>query len=435
MQNSHFFILSNYSLLATLFGVAFLFILYYLKPVCKSKLINIVYWLLLTSCGIIILWLNSRLVWLALLITAGLIYGKQKQVTRKVQWLGIVAFLFTSYFLVVLHKKDSTLGRWLIYKINWQLLKDNWLWGTQEPYNIAFNHAQAAYFLQQPLQANIKEKLLAANGFFALNEWINLWIGYGIIGLVTCMLIVVLLLRLCLQQATLRGKHVTSVGIIEFLLVTSFGSYTFHVSLFLLIFFIATLQLTNRVYGYAPKNLLLFLMIVATIIGVYIETTSFLKQKQIQQVQDLIREGYFNEAKATAFKAINEGNETAVLDYAIAKVYYQIGQTDSALAFVIKAHKGICTDELHCFWGTILTEQKAHYQANEEFRLAMNIFPCKFKNRLLLIENFLVLGDTVQAKKLTAASVVFPEKIPSVSSHSYKEKIRAIATSLNINCP
>lgn len=126
--------------------------------------------------------------------------------SAKKKWL---IFLAGLSFIAVLFfiKHDSSLGRLLIYKISFNLFKDN-LWTGVGLGNFATHYLnyQAAYFKQG--NYSIKELLLADNTQHAFNDYWQFLIETGMVGLLFLTLAVVLLYSLIKKSFANSHKNI-----------------------------------------------------------------------------------------------------------------------------------------------------------------------------------------------------------------------------------
>lgn len=78
-------------------------------------------------------------------------------------------------------KPGSSQGRWLIYKVSWNIFKEHWLFGVGPGnFDALYNRYQAAYFKTHDIDSS--EALLADNSFYAFNDHWQLLLEGGVIG-------------------------------------------------------------------------------------------------------------------------------------------------------------------------------------------------------------------------------------------------------------
>jgi O-antigen ligase len=88
-----------------------------------------------------------------------------------------VAIIGLLAFLSVYLKRDSSLGRLLIYKISWSMFRENY-WTGVGNFQANYLEYQADYFCNGAFTE--KEMLLADNTYFALNDYWQLIVEYGL---------------------------------------------------------------------------------------------------------------------------------------------------------------------------------------------------------------------------------------------------------------
>lgn len=179
-------------------GIAFLFIALNTQKVKLGFPFQIIKLSILLVLALFIIKLNSRIVWVSLILVFLIIniYPIRNCKEKKwLKWLIVILLLIICLF----YKYNSTLGRLITYKVDLLIIKNFWLSGIYQPFNISFNHTQAAYFFSKG-DLYTKEMLLASNGFFVFNEWLNIFIRYGILGFLVSIISTFFLIKVCFFQ-------------------------------------------------------------------------------------------------------------------------------------------------------------------------------------------------------------------------------------------
>lgn len=155
----------------------------------------------------------------------------------------VLFFLFVcgSIFLYGF-KKDSADGRGLIWKVSTDMVRQYPLWGTGAgTFAGAYGQAQISYFTQGV--ATVQEQRVAGNPDYAFNEYIQLAVELGLVGL----LLFLVVLLASIGQASVQWKE--NVGLLgcllSFLLFAAF-SYPFSVLPFGLVFTYLLAALNTR---------------------------------------------------------------------------------------------------------------------------------------------------------------------------------------------
>lgn len=428
-----FFLLQNSSILAILLGIAFLFIALNTQKTKLGFPFQIIKLSLLLVLALFIIILNSRIVWVSFILVFLII---NKYPTRNFKekrlliWLTVVLVLVICLF----YKYNSTLGRLTIYKVDLLIIKDFWLTGIYQPFNISFNHTQAAYFFNKG-NPYTKEIFLASNGFFVFNEWLNIFIRFGIFGFVASLILSFFLIKVCFFQLKNLPHKKTIIAITIFLLIIAFVSYPFSVSMYSCIFMCCVLNILKDTktfsFIFSKKYAILISYLIVISYISYKEYYLFAEGKKRNEINELFKIGYTNKALENA-RALNlNSSHDGYLLKLVSKMHLQKNNKDSAIYFIQKAHEYICTDDLHIYWGDCLTEVNRLNEANEHYTLAVNIVPHKFANRLSLLNNLLLLNELKKAKICAIEMIELPEKIPSAKAKKLKQEAKRILDSLN----
>lgn len=423
----------NPSIAAILFGIAVIVLFTQVKNTGNTILFVCTAMLFLLCIGCTIYY-NSRVVWLGIAIVLTLITIIKKNIQFKtIQKIGIVGGILVLVIIAFSYKENSTLGRIFIYKINALIIQKHWLTGINEPYSVIFNHTQANYFLNNA-NATLQQKLLAGNNYFVLNEWLNILIHYGIVVFIFTLLATTYLVKICFQQLKLFPKKAWAVGIVLFLLLVSLASYPFSFMPYLFIFGTCTLYVLKDAFNLLQKiNNTIFCTLLIGLSAFCLNNTyiTIEAEKEKKAITNLFRVGYINQALTKAIAVQNTQPPSQQVYEQIAVIYLQKNNIDSAIYYIKLAHNFICNDELHNFWGKCLVLQQKPHQAVNQFTIAVNIIPHKFKNRIDLLKTHLLLKNVEQVKICAQEIIEMPEKVPSKKSAAYKKEARLILDSLS----
>ena len=373
---------------------------------------------------------NSRIVWLATLFSLVVVTLNNKVSLKK------ITLLFCSLVIIAIpllyYKINSTFGRLFIYKINFQIIKENFWWGINKPYNVIFNHTQANHFNINSL--NTSNALLASNGYFTFNEWLGVFINYGIIGFILFTAFTVYLVYECFQQLQKHKSNKTAIAIILFLLVVEMVSYPFSFGIYTSIFLCCTVILLQHSIWFNLNKYSKPTLWVAgfglCIFFLYKDVNSYFKNQKIEFAKESFKIGYFNQSLETALTEIKEQPNNGELAYFISKIYFQVNKIYSSLFYIQLAHQNLCTDELHFHWGNYYTAKKDFENAKQQYLQATYIMPSRFKNRLALIDSYLKLNKRDSAFVYSSLTANLTEKIPSTLSNFYKQKAINLRDSL-----
>jgi sorbitol-specific phosphotransferase system component IIC len=345
------------------------------------------------------------------------VYALRRRPARKAQvrllaagLVLVVALLFTN--------RHSSAGRWFIVKQAGQVFLQHWQNGAGS-YSTAFNHQQAVYFSNQP-SLHTNKALLASDGFYCNNEFLQLGIEKGIVPVLLLLLLTAYFIHRL--YTSFKTKQVAAPHIVIALLIPFitglFLSYPLHqpVSLFVFCLLFCLLIATDRRWGrFAKAGRWLAGLVTGFTLLLIIN----------RQMQLLHYKNAFNEAVLTASsgytqKAIAlllplQNNECAAQNYAalLAGLYHQTGQTANAIALIESMHQRICTHELHQLLGNYYIELRDTTSARQHYFTCLYIKPCLLQSRLNVAQFYKVTGQPDSALFWVHDLLRYPVKINS----------------------
>lgn len=136
---------------------------------------------------------------------------------KRRQWIGLSMMLvLLSIGLLYLFKQDSADGRSYIAFCTWQQITDAPWWGHgRYGFSAEYMDYQAEYLSTHP---NSHFAWLADNVHHPFNEWLYLWVRYGIVGLLLCVGILLSIIWQHLKEVCLLGRR----DVARFYLPTAF---------------------------------------------------------------------------------------------------------------------------------------------------------------------------------------------------------------------
>lgn len=172
----------------------------------------------------------SRTSWLAGIISCGLVLwltirkNREMKVKRRHVIIAVCSFILFIGFLYKI-KENSADGRLLIWKVSTTIMKESFICGVGHGrFPSAYGKAQEIYFRTK--QGTKHEEYIAGAPEFAYNEYIQVLVEYGIIGLLALILVIgYSFYHLRLVNSPYKTPL---LGAFSALLVVSFFSYPFH---------------------------------------------------------------------------------------------------------------------------------------------------------------------------------------------------------------
>lgn len=398
----------------------------------KTKLLG---WFCLTSLiliFIIILYNKNRagLVAIAVLVAYNFYLDYHKNINVKILIITIV-FSSISLFWVYANKKDSTQGRFLIAKVTWMMIKENPLFG------VGFNNYKAQYTQYQKeyfkIQRPEKEILLADDNRLAHNEWLQLIAEIGVIGIGIFLFFVYKVFRVYSKVKTPLSS-VTSLLIrarssfFLVVLILALFSNPFRIPVILnlisvlFLFFSIVIPYQYEKPFMSPifsKNILFLIL---GLVAMPIITQEYYLYKW------MLHENKFLKGEKESFSYFNKIlNDNENYLFTTSNELYRLGEYDNSIK-QLENLKNIKNDsQSEILFGLNYSKLKEHDKALEHFQTGSLMNPKLFRPKYLMMNEYLVKGDTISAVKQAKIIVNSPIKIPSLEIDYYMSKAKIVS--------
>lgn len=200
-------------------------------PERKSRLLNLLSWVVLFSVMTVLPSTESRTSWVALLTATLILAFREKRWEHKIRavcsqhkiyvWGGIIVFvcaLIASMFALYRMKPVSADGRLLMWKVSSQVAADHPVFGVGfGNFKGAFADQQATYFSAQ--EHSVDEGLAAGSPGYAFNDPLLIFAELGLVGFG---------LFIAVAYLTLKGLNSQKNGLLYAAVDRIFNSVTFN---------------------------------------------------------------------------------------------------------------------------------------------------------------------------------------------------------------
>ena len=304
----------NSSILAILLTAVCLFILNFIFSLLGTKELKFAYQIILalTTTFAIYLCLHGR----AALIgaCANIVYLIFKELKLSKYFLLKAAVLLILAVVVVFFslKKDSSYGRILIYKVVFTQLKPNdYILGLGiGKFKARYNKLQAAYFEHH--DRNSKEALLAGNGYYLFNDWLQFALEIGALTVLLICCFIVSFFKIFNWQPKKKSVLFAANGALVNISTAALFSYPLQVPA-ILIFFITCLFIhiycsysIKAAYNYKYfRGFLYTLTVSLAIISVCYCLLVYQYKSKSKLAFELNRDGFKDEAEVIFKKLLN----------------------------------------------------------------------------------------------------------------------------------
>ncbi|ACU06327.1 hypothetical protein Phep_4136 [Pedobacter heparinus DSM 2366] len=344
----------------------------------------------------------------------------------------VLSVLITA-LLAFLYKKDSSTGRLLIWKVALtEQPVDVIFGGGYEYFEHHYNVIQGRYFARENVNPNSKEAKLAGNVTYAYNEFVEVYINYGLIGLLFCISLIFFVIKAYYSNYDSSNTllHISFYVLLS-VFIQSFVSYPFSmlgskiVFVSFLALFISEIEKSNKVIIILSKSWMITLQISLMFIVGWatwnlVENASALsawktaddnmkRNNQVDNAMNVLQLQY-----PTLYS-----NGPFLVYYG--RCLFLNGQYDLAIEILNQA-KGYSSDPIVYYTlGQSYSFLNDRKNSELNFNLAINMTPNRLYPRYLLMQHFIRNKDNKMAVYTANSILNIEDKITSSATLEIKE--------------
>lgn len=374
-------------------------------------------------------------------IGAVLVYvaASKFRISKKTFVLLLLSFLLIVPSLAFLVKTDSSLGRLLIYKLSVKILKENFIsgvgWGKFE---VAYGKYQVDYFKSGAYTT--KELLLADNTRYAFNDYLQLVVETGVIGLI-CLLALVISIIYLIKKALKENGYANWLLLVALLqliaiLVAALFTYVFVSPLFQGLF---VLSLLTVVYYAYPRKVKIYWYFFAgafvTGVLLWIHYGYYLcnisNYKKYQEAKELFGAGFITEAVQTYEVLYPSLKKDEIFLAHYASGLASKGKYDRAILLLehlvtVNNSASFSLKLAECYYLTGRLDK-----AEAAYLTAIYMVPNRFSGRYHLFNFYYKTGQLVKAIQMGKDILQLPVKIPSAQVTNIKNDVQALLNKIS----
>jgi hypothetical protein len=374
---------------------------------------------------------HYRTLLLGIVLALMYVYALRRRPARKAQVRLLAAGLVLATALLFVNRNSSA-GRWFIVKQAGQVFLQHWQNGAGS-YSTAFNHQQAQYFSNQPT-LHTKKALLASDGFYCNNEFLQLGIEKGILSVLVLLILTgyfIYRLHTSFKVKSFSAPHVFLALLIPFI-TGLFLSYPLHqpVGLFVFYLLFCLLIATDCRWGrFANAGRWL-----AAGVSCFTLLLIIIRQMQLRHYKTAFNEAVLTANSGYTQKAITlllplQHNRFAAQNYAalLSGLYHQTGQTTKAITVIEGMHQRVCTHELHQLLGNYYLDMHHPASARQHYFTCLYIKPGLLQSRLNVAQFYKAAGQPDSALFWAHDLLRYPVKINNSEAQHLKLRAAIIA--------
>jgi hypothetical protein len=342
----------------------------------------------------------------------------------------LLVLLVLSFSII---KKDSSNGRLLIYKVvSTELNPKDFVAGLGiGKFKATYNKLQAAYFEKH--DRNSKEALLAGNGYYLFNDWLQFTLEVGVIGVLLIAALVFSLFKFFYWKPNNKPVLIAANATLLCIGTAAFFSYPLQVPA-TLYFFIFCLSI-HLYYSWSIKerynNITFRLLLRIVAVSIFLMFFSFSAilysyNKQSNVAFELTRDGFKKEAEQL-FRTLNKypvDNYNTRYNYAY--LLYFKNDLQNALLQIDKSLNLAYSATSVKLKADILAELSKYSEAEYYYKQAVYITPGRMIPKLNLVE-FYIKTNQIENINYWANDIInMPIKILSETTERIQNQAKEI---------
>ena len=402
-------------------------------------------WVLFFGLLCLLISTNGRAGWLGFLVAVFyVIYNTHPNKFNLKKYLGLCLLLvgvaISSIFFI---KRNSTSGRFLIYKTSLNILKNNWVTGIgYGKFKVQYNLAQANYFVNNNIDS--KEAFLADNTYYAFNDYLQFIIEFGFLGIVLLgILLAIIFLQISLTPKIVKYKtlYVGCNGALISIAVGAMFSYPMQHYIIQLctltsLLIVATIIIKQQILS--KLKLVCYKMYSLLLLGLIIFITGLFCFKQIfslkkQEAYNLQKIGYNTDALLLHKQLANSKMADGELFYTYAQSLYITNKLADAKIMLQKSQVLVTFNGQYILAANIENELKNYTKAEQYFKTAIYMVPNRMVSRKNLLDFYVQQKDTPNALLWANSILNMPIKVPSTITDNIKNTTQKIYNALIVN--
>jgi len=343
----------------------------------------------------------------------------------------IIILLITSGYFLLKLKKDSVTGRLFIWNICIEMIKDKPFFGHgYNAYNVVHNNYQANYFRNHP--DDIKNAMLADNIEFAFNDYLQMTIESGVIGLCIFLLIIFFAFKPSNKYSDSPGNLLIGAkASLAAILITALFSYPFYnvpvqLNFFLYLGIISGYSTQKQIKINLNRNTInpFFLIIIITIIVFeFHQLKRFSAHKTWNEAAMLAHKGKLETAmkmykrlypilRYDHFFLFNYGAELSLIE-----------EYNKSISILNKTLKTLNDADVYTYLGNSYEGAGNLKNAEICFEQAMFLIPHRFYPKYRLVKLYAKSGKMNEALNMAEKIINMPIKVDSQLVRQIKKEM------------
>lgn len=400
------------------------------SPQRTGKIIKLLALVLFIFCIITIFNSHARLAYVSIIIGLGyslykiILPEKMKlRINKRYIWITCALLLLVLLYILYSINKESVHGRFLIYKISFNIIQENPIFGSGlGSFKSLYNNFQAVYF--QSHKVSVPLQLLADDTFEPFNEILRILVELGIVGLSFVVIFVSISYRAIKMIKNPTPIQYGAIGSLLSIAVCCTLSYPLSLTsiivnvFFFIAVFTAGMEPELISWNFSPH----FSVRIALTICVCILSFHLIK-KEIRYLESCYvwekasfsaLQGDFATAQPLYNKASDElrTNGKFLINFGSEQII--AGLSKEGILTLRKAENYLPCTTLYLYLGDGYSNLYNLHKAELAYKKAISMVPSKFMGKYKLMKLALKRNKTSEATNIAREILSYPVKIPSI---------------------
>ncbi|GAB3927532.1 O-antigen ligase family protein [Larkinella terrae] len=437
--------------LSPVFILSLAIVLFPPTPPVLAKVFNLMSWLSLIGISCILPATQSRSAWIGAIVGSSVViyirykteflalYAEIKTAGRLGISLTILLLLFAVSYLLYQFKPESADGRALVWRVGSGLFNRNILFGIGfEQFKAHFGNLQSEFMETRLNNPALVER--ADYVPYAFNDFLQILIENGLVGLIIFVAVLILTFRNGFRQIHTKSPFlIGSLGALVSLSIAGFFSYPFEVPIIWLsfLFFIGIISFLSKeenikLAGHLPGVKILAVSAIYLMILVLKNEIHLIKAKaDWRKARDLLSSHSYEKSADIYRAAFAQSPRQPEVLLGYGKALYMTGKFKQSATVLEKASAYTSDPFLYMNLGNAYLKLNQYTQSEKAYKKAVSIIPNRLYPRYLLARMYVETGDFASAKNVADYIIKMPIPVSSPASRQIMEEMKKLLNQPN----
>lgn len=422
--------------LAVLLSSVYPYLLYLLQ-VTKGK--NRLYTYIAIAIIFIAISMSASRSGILCIISVSLLYilYRKRISLKKITIISIIPISLLIYALYTINRNSAN-GRLFIWARSFELIRERCFWGYgADAFKVNYMAHQADYFKNNPESAY---SMIADNVQYPYNEWINLLLNYGVIGLLILTAFIICIIR-CYKKNHSIIKIYAAMSCFSIALFSFFSYPFFYTCIWIVLGFNLYLIIVPLYWKFNSfleklhlKYIFAFCIMAFSIVFIHNRVSYINTELKWKRTHTLYINTKSHNTLIEYQKLYDRMRNNPFFLFNYANILYDQGKYNDSYIITEQAKDLWKNYDIEILSGDIENKRNNTYKAIEHYMTASNMCPAKFHPLVQIQQLYRNIGDTVSANEFAIRILNKPVKITSHKIELIKELIKHELKESRLHC-